>query len=148
MRIEVLPCTIKEANYYIEKHHRHHKKVQGHRFSLKAVNKEEIVGVIVVGRPVARMTNQETVAEVTRLCTNGTKNVCSKLYSAAARVCKEMGFASIQTFILESETGISLIASGWKLAGVSGGGSWNRENRTRTDKHPTEKKLKFEKRFK
>ena len=96
---------------------------------------DKLVGVAVVGRPVARMTNQRTVVEVTRLCTDGTKNACSKLYAAAARIAKEMGFESIQTFILDSESGVSLKAAGWELVSWSDGGNWNcnvRSNR-RTD---------------
>ena len=42
------------------------------------------------------------VVEVTRLCTDGTKNACSFLYGAAARIAKEMGYKQIQTYILES----------------------------------------------
>lgn len=104
-----------------------------------------MVGVICVGRPVARMTDQRKVLEVTRLCTDGTKNACSKLYAAAARVGKEMGYEKIQTFILESEPGTSLIASGWIKAAESGGGSWSRPSRGRTDKAPLDRKVRYDK---
>jgi hypothetical protein len=79
-------------------------------------------------------------AEVTRLCTDGIKNGCSFLYGAAARVARAMGYTKIITYILESETGASLRASGWTFGGVCGGGSWNRPNRKRVDKAPTCKK--------
>jgi hypothetical protein len=141
--MEIAPCTLKQANEYILWLHRHHKPVTGHRFSLCAHVDGNLVGVVTVGRPVARMSDQNTIAEVTRLCTNGYKNACSKLYGAAARVCKEMGFASIQTFILESESGKSLIASGWVKDSVTSGGSWSRPSRGRIDKAPIVKKIKF-----
>lgn len=72
------------------------------------------------------MTDQRKVLEVTRLVTDGTKNACSILYSAAARVGKELGYERIQTFILDTEPGTSLKAAGWLMDGVSGGGDWTR----------------------
>ena len=146
-KLLIRPCSLKDANAFVESLHRHHKKVQGHRFSLKAVLNGSVVGVVCVGRPVARMTDLTTICEVTRLCTDGTKNVCSKLYGATARVCKEMGYESIQTFILESESGKSLIASGWVMDSVTSGGSWSRPSRGRIDKCPIVKKTKFIKRL-
>lgn len=122
--MKVLPCELREANAFIEAYHRHHGRVQGHRFSLKAVDGDRLVGVCCVGRPVARLTDAATVAEVTRLCTDGTKNACSLLYAAAARAAQAMGFSKIQTFVLESEHGTSLKASGWTMDGTSPGGQW------------------------
>lgn len=140
----IIPLTLSEANAFIERHHRHHKKVVGHRFSLGLLNNERLIGVCVVGRPVARNTDFKSVAEVTRLCTDGSKNACSKLYSAAGRVCKEMGFTTIQTFILESESGVSLLASGWISLGPAGGGQWKHtDGKARRTDQPIGKKEKW-----
>jgi hypothetical protein len=57
------------------------------------------------------------VAEVLRCCTDGTRNACSWLYGAAARIAAELGFERIQTFVLDSESGVSLNAAGWKRDG-------------------------------
>jgi hypothetical protein len=122
--MKVIPLTLKEANAFIEQHHRHHKPVRGHRFSLGCVKDGQMVGVAICGRPVARKTNYQEVLEVTRLCTDGTKNACSCLYAACARVAKEMGFLKVQTFILETEHGSSLKASGWILDGHTRGHQW------------------------
>lgn len=117
------PLTLSDANDYMAIYHRHHKRVQGHRFSIAAINGNEIVGIAVVGRPVARGCNPYMTAEVTRLCTNGAKNACSFLYAACARICKEMGFAKIQTYVLVSEPGTTLKAAGWiHEADTAGGG--------------------------
>ena len=130
----IRPVELKAANAYIEAYHRHHKKVQGHRFSIAAMDAYHILGVCVVGRPVARKTCQRSILEVTRLCTEGGKNVCSFLYSAAARVGKELGYKKIQTFILDSESGISLKASGWKRGHQSSGkDGWQSRAGRRTD---------------
>jgi hypothetical protein len=54
-----------------------------------------------------------------------------------------MGFVRIQTYILEEELGTSLKASGWCCEGLTGGGTWNRENREREDKHPLQIKKRW-----
>jgi hypothetical protein len=118
--MRIAPLTLSQANEMISRWHRHHKPVQGHRFSIAALKDDGTpVGAAVVGRPVAMKTEQYSVAEVTRLVTDGTKNACSLLYGAAARICREMGFVKIQTFILDSEQGISLKAAGWEFDGIT-----------------------------
>lgn len=125
-RIKPVPLTLKQLNAFVSEHHRHHKPVQGHRFSLGALNTDgTLVGACSVGRPVARGCDPYTTAEVTRLVTDGSSNVCSFLYGACARICKEMGFKKIQTYILQEEPGVSLKASGWVFEGDTAGGDWN-----------------------
>ena len=137
-------CELKEANDFVALVHRHHKPVIGHRFSIGASQAGKLVGVVIVGRPVARMTDQKMVAEVTRLATDGTKNCCSFLYAAASRAAAALGFREIQTFILQSEPGISLIAAGWECVGPSAGGDWNRPSRGgRRMDQPQEPKTKY-----
>ena len=40
-----------EANAFVAQHHRHHRPVVGHKFSIGAVLGEKIVGVAIIGRP-------------------------------------------------------------------------------------------------
>ena len=117
--MKIIPLTLSQANELISAWHRHHKPVQGHRFSIGARDGFDIVGAAVVGRPVGRKTDQYLIAEVTRLVTNGHKNTCSFLYSAAARIAKEMGFEKIQTFVLMEEDGTSLRAAGWEFEALT-----------------------------
>lgn len=84
----------------------------------------EIVGVAIVGRPVSRYLGDGWTLEVNRLCTDGTKNACSFLYSATWRVAKNLGYKKLITYILDSENGASLKASGWKCVGKCGGKCW------------------------
>ena len=79
MEKEIKPCELKEAKEFIRKYHRHHKPPQGHRFSLKLVDAQKTIGVIVAGRPVGRFQDDGETIEITRLCTDGTKNACSIL---------------------------------------------------------------------
>lgn len=134
--LEVVPMTLSEANTYVEREHRHHGKVVGHLFSIGLVSGNEIVGVCIVGRPVARARDDGFTAEVTRLCTDGTPHACSKLYAAAWRAARAMGYRRIGTYILAAEPGTSLKAAGWKMIGSTPGRSWSVPSRPRVDKHP------------
>lgn len=83
---------------------------------------------------------------MTRLVTDGTKNACSALYAAAARIGREMGYKKIQTYILASEPGTSLVASGWVDEGEAGGGQWKHtDGKPRRTDQPTEKKTRWAK---
>lgn len=144
-KLQLQPISFAEACAFISMHHRHHRPPQGHKFSIGLSNGEKIVGVITVGRPVARMLDNGWTLEVTRCCTDGTPHACSKLYATAWRATRAMGYKRLITYILKSESGISLRASGYQLVGEAGGGTWNRPNRYREDKAPIEPKLLWEK---
>ena len=145
-RLHIVPCTISDAKAYVEQHHRHHIPPVGGLFAMAcgAEGSDEVCGVVIVGRPVARMSDNGWTAEVTRLATNGTPNACSILYSAAWRAARAMGYRRLITYILTEEPGTSLKAVGWKCLGEAGGGSWSVPSRPRVDKHPLQRKLKWE----
>lgn len=138
------PINFADAAEFVRLHHRHHTPPQGHKFSIAAMSGDELVGVVIVGRPVSRHRDDGLTLEVTRLCTNGHQNACSFLYGAAARATFALGYRKIGTYILESEPGTSLVAAGWKCIGKRGGGSWSAPSRPRIDRHPTQGKLLFE----
>jgi hypothetical protein len=142
--LELQPITFKEACAFVRDHHRHHKPPVGHKFSIAVNDGEKVVGVAMVSRPTARMSDNGWTAEVTRLCTDGTRNACSILYAACWRCARAMGYKRLITYILSSESGASLHASGWKEIGAAGGGTWNRAGRPRVDDHPTGQKTLFE----
>ena len=142
--LELVPISLKEANAFVAQYHRHHKPVVGHKFSVAASDGEKIVGVAIVGRPVSRYMDDGWTLEVNRLCTDGTRNACSFLYSAAWRAAKNMGYKKLITYILESENGASLRASGWKCVGQAGGLRWTGKRRPEVDLYPAQMKLRFE----
>lgn len=124
-KLRIVPLELSEANALVSEWHRHHKPVQGHRFSIGVKDESGgLCGAATVGRPVARSIDHNTTLEVTRLVTDGTPNACSVLYGAAARIAKEMGYEKIQTYILEEELGTSLRAAGWVKEAVNQGGLW------------------------
>ena len=143
-RLSHIPVSITEANAFVRAVHRHHGVVAGHKFAIAAVFDEKVVGVVIVGRPVARSLDDGLTLEVTRLATDGTRNACSFLYGAAARATFALGYKRLGTYILASENGASLRASGWRLVGEVKGRSWSCPSRPRIDKHPTQNKLRFE----
>jgi hypothetical protein len=138
--LELQPINFKEAKAFIVEHHRHHKPPIGWKFGIGVNDGERVVGVITVGRPVARHADDGWTLEVNRCCTDGTKNACSILYAAAWRAARAMGYRRIITYVLKSESGGSLKASGWVKLYETAGGSWNCKSRPRVDSAPTDQK--------
>lgn len=156
--LRIVPIFQDEAFEFIKKHHRHHRKPVGTVFQIacaaeyeacsvktrKEIKVYEIIGVATAGRPNGRFSQDGFTLEVTRLCTDGTRNACSMLYAACWRTARAMGYLKLYTYILNSEPGTSLYAAGARLIGERGGGSWSVPSRPRVDKHPLQRKLLFE----
>lgn len=139
-KLRVSTVTMEEANAFILAFHRHHLDLPSGigRYALAAVEPDGTVhGIAVVGLPAAlnRMSEKRTM-EVSRVATDGHPNACSILYAACARAAKALGFTRIITYVLDTEHGTSLKASGWtKDEGTFGGMPWS--NRPgRRDGHP------------
>ncbi len=95
--LELTPVTLKEANGFVQKYHRHHKPSAGHKFS---------IGVKKDG--------------------------------------KLAGYRKVITYILQSEPGTSLKASGFYCEGIAGGLSWNGERRPKQEnQYPHEMKTRW-----
>ena len=143
--IRLVPTTLREANAFVKAHHRHHKPVTGHKFSIGCEQDGRLVGVAIVGRPVSRYLDDGLTLEVNRLCSTGKKNVCSMLYAAAARAAKAIGYRKIITYTLDSEPGTSLRAAGWTCMGRAGGKRWTGKRKPEFDLYPPQMKLRYEK---
>ena len=143
--MRLVPTSLREANAFVNAHHRHHKSVTGHKFSIGCEAEGRLVGVAIVGRPVSRYLDGGLTLEVNRLCTTGEKNVCSMLYAAAARAAKAMGYRKIITYTLDTEPGTSLRAAGWTCKGRAGGKRWTGKRCPAVDLCPPQMKLRYEK---
>ena len=150
MTFTVVNLTLADANAFVTMHHRHNKKVQGHKFSIGCVADNNLIGVAIVGRPVARKLDDGFTAEVTRLCVldDAPKNACSFLYRRAWRAWAAMGGLRLITYTLESESGSSLRGSGAKQIAISpswkeGKGWTTRSNRVWQPVH-RENKIRWE----
>jgi hypothetical protein len=144
--LELQPITFAEAAEYIRQHHRHHLPQHGWKFGVAVNDGEAVVGVITVGRPVARHYDDGWTLEVTRCCTDGTSNACSMLYGAAWRAAKALGYKRLITYTLASESGGSLRASGWRELYTTKDrpNGWNMPGRPREVKAPTAPKTLWE----
>lgn len=135
--MHAVPIELKAANEFVTRLHRHHDPVYRDKFRLAAAAGGRIVGIIQCGRPVARHLDDGKTLEVVRLCTDGTPNTCSFLYSRAARIAVEMGYEKIITYILDTETGVSLKAAGWRKETDIHGHEWTCPSRPRNTSAPT-----------
>lgn len=146
MSLELQPIDFDTACRLVAQMHRHHLPPRGWKFGIgvREAGGEGLVGVITVGRPVARLFDDGWTVEVTRCCTDGTKNANSMLYGAAWRAARSMGYRRLITYTLPSESGASLRAAGYRVVHETRGQSWDRPSRHRSDKHPTGPKLLWE----
>lgn len=133
--MKIVPMTVRRANEFVEQHHRHNRPVTGARYALGCDVAGELVGVAIVGRPVARMIDFTKTAELTRLCVTpkAPKNACSFLYAACRRVWFAMGGEKMITYTLARESGSSLRGAGWRPVGEVKGAQWTRESRPREE---------------
>ena len=146
MSLRIIPVTLEDANAFVRLLHRHNKPVVGAKFcvgaELRWIADSEFapnqtyfktVGVAIVGRPVAPKLDDGLTAEITRVCTDGTRNAASMLYGACRKAARAMGYDRIFTYTLPEEGGASLRAAGFKLDKDDAGGSakmWhNRDGR-------------------
>jgi hypothetical protein len=109
----IVPLTLAQARRYVAEHHRHNEPPVGHRFSIGLERDGSLVGVVIAGRPVARGADDGRTIELVRLTTEGDRNACSRLYSAACRAAFAMGYLRVITYTLAGEPGSSLRASGF-----------------------------------
>jgi len=142
--LELTPITLTEANDFVDRFHRNHNPVVGHKFSIAVSDDDKVVGVAIIGRPVNRNLDNGWTLEVNRCCTDGTKNACSILYGAAWRAAKAMGYKKLVTYTLPHEGGVSLRASGYRVVAVTNGGTWNCKSRPRIDTDHQQGKLRWE----
>ena len=145
--LELQPISFEEACNFVDQHHSTHDAPQGWKFGIGVNDGSDVVGVIIIGRPVSRHRDDGYTLEATRCATDGTKNVASKLYAAAWRAAKNMGYRKLITYTLaDQEDGIPLRAvNGYEVVHErTGGGSWSTPTRPRVDKHPKEQKTLWE----
>lgn len=134
-KLRLAPCAFDVARDFTTTHHRHLDGPIGHLWSTAAVLGSDVVGVVIVGRPVARILDDGWTVEVVRCTTTGERNVCSLLYSAVWRAAKARGYRAATTMTMTEETGASLRAANWEpetdIRPARGG--WHRPARPRAN---------------
>lgn len=149
-QLSIRPVSLADAKSFVRRHHAHCSNPPcGWRYGAAIFNGWRQIGVVMVGRPVARMLDHTTTVEVNRLCIRrdiaaGLRwNACSQAYAWAAREAKRRNFARIVTYTLDSESGTSLVAAGWGQEARTAGGTWSRPSRQRQDKAPVCAKIRW-----
>lgn len=135
---------MREANEFVNLYHRHNLPVVGGKFSIGAMKDGKLVGVAICGRPVSRKLDDKKTLEVYRVCTDGTFNATSFLYSRCKRIAQLMGYEKVITYTLQTESGSSLKAIGAVIEkNVQHGVEWNDSNKVKRNKREISKQLKF-----
>jgi hypothetical protein len=138
MTAELVPLTLAQARRYVAEHHRHNEPPVGHRFSIGLERDGALVGVVIAGHPVARKADDGRTLELVRLTTEGDRNACSRLYSAACRAAFAMGYRQVITYTLAEEPGSSLRAAGFVPDGTTDGhAGWKHTAGPRAADRPT-----------
>ncbi|MEA3053542.1 MAG: hypothetical protein QOG72_2445 [Sphingomonadales bacterium] len=134
--MKIIPLTLRAANDFVERHHRHSSRTSndGGKFAIGLEEDGQLVGVAIVGRPVARMLQQEGTAELLRCCVSldAPRNACSRLAARAKRVWQLMGGTRLVTYTLVRESGAPLRAAGFILEASVPAAAWSRRSRPRT----------------
>jgi len=136
MNLEVVPITFRAACAFVAEHHRHHKPPRGMKFCLAVADQDgRIVGVAMVGRPVAHSYDDGRTAEVNRTCVlDGARNANSMLYGAAWRAARAMEYRRLITYTQAGESSASLRGAGWVVvAERPARKGWNCPARPRDD---------------
>ena len=109
--------SLAEANEFVANFHRHNKPVQGAKFALGASDGQRLIGVAIVGRPVARRLDDGVTAEVTRCCVldDAPKGACSFLYSRAWRAWQAIGGQRLVTYTLHLQNQVAARRLGFWL---------------------------------
>ena len=148
MSLVLHPITIKEAVRFNTRFHRHRKNRPSKMLFAVAVARrgdDEPCGVAIVGPPVSKALEDGWTAEVVRCCTDGERNACSKLYAAAWRAARALGYTCLLTYTDPSEGGASLRAAGFRILGKTRTHrtGWDRPGRPRVSAQPEQSKIRW-----
>jgi hypothetical protein len=127
--IELRPMSVRAANELVRRWHSHHKPVQGARWCIGAYVDGDQVGAVIVGNPVAPALCDGKTLEVTRLVTNGEKNVATRLLGGAWRAAKAMGCKRLVSYTRQDESGHCYLAASWKPVARTKGRGWDSGNK-------------------
>lgn len=112
--LELVPLTQRQARAFVAEHHRHNGPDRGDVIRVGLALDGELVAVAVAGRPKGAGLQDGRTLEITRVCTLGHENACSRLYGALRRAAAALGWTRVITYTLATEPGTSLRAAGFR----------------------------------
>lgn len=114
--IEIRPISRAGAARFVYDHHRHNPIApRSWLFGCSAYVDDVLVGVAMAGRPIARALDNGTTVEISRTCTDGSRNVNSALYARILRAARALGYRRAITYTTPEESGSSLRAVGFEI---------------------------------
>jgi hypothetical protein len=148
----ICPVTLREARQFVLDHHRHNSPPHGGKFSIGLKEDGLLIGIVTAGQPIARANDDGYTLEITRCCVlEGKRNASSRLYAAALRVARAMGYLRAITYSLPEESGASLRAVGFQPDGLRrhNPNGWNMPGRPRKKpvRYPNGPKIRWSKVF-
>lgn len=126
---------------FIDRHHAHCGVSVTWRFHNAVFNGPTLIGVAVVGNPVAPALMGRDILEVNRLCVRRDTppalgwNAASMLYGWCAREAERRGWKKIITYTRADEPGTSLVAAGWTWETTVRGRGWHSARRSRSNRN-------------
>jgi len=116
--VELVPVSRDDARAFVRAHHRHNRRpASAEVLRVGLAIDSQLVAVALAGVPARELMDGRTL-EVTRICTLGHENACSRLYGAIARAAKALGWRRLYTYTLASEPGTSPRAAGFVEDGI------------------------------
>jgi hypothetical protein len=131
----------KAARNFVERHHTHCSAPRAWRFHRAIFNGWTLLGVAIVGNPVARALAGRGIVEVRRLCVRRDLprplrwNAASMLYGWCGRAAEQRGWSKIITYTRADEAGTSLEAAGWVREAKVHGRGWHSAERRRSNRN-------------
>lgn len=144
MTLALCPINLRQANAYVARNHRHSKPVRGQKGSVAVTVGVGLCGVAIFGRPIARGLDDGYTIEIYRVCTDGTRNACTKLYGASCRSAAGMGYRKAVTYTLKSENGASLRAAGFTAVAEVKDRQWGCASRPRAQRESQGDRVRWE----
>lgn len=131
MKLEIKPCTVREAKRLVLRWHRHLPRVHAGLFAAALAIDGVLVGVAMVALPPARWNGTGRVIISRVAVAEDVRNGCSKLYGALCRAADNLGWTEAWTYTLPGESGDSLRAAGFEYMGETRGEEHDRKARPR-----------------
>ena len=145
--IDLVPVELDEANDYVRRFHRHSRRTPGWKFGVGIAERDELRGVAIAGRPVARGLDNGYTVEILRVCTDGVPNGCTRLYGACCRAAAALGYRLAVTYTLDTELGASLRAAGFHRVADVDERQWSCDARPRLERDLVGGKIRWARRL-
>ena len=151
-QLALRPVSLRDAKAFVARHHQHCGVPVTARFQQAVWNgPATMLGVALVGNPVARALCGQNTLEVSRLCIRRDLspalrwNAASMLLGWCAKEAARQGWHRLVSYTLEQEPGTSLVAAGWQRAARVRGRGWHSTRRPRGDRNAWADKARWEK---